>query len=225
MPVEIWTICAGDPPPGPLSPFAERTHADWGTGSAADTVALRRVEDRNAARRVGAVAHHFSVPDCIYRRSAAGDLLYTQSVFTPVAPQEAELVDEIAGLLRSRLTAQDTVVCPLAIGGHIDHVLTRRAAEQLSRPLLYYADIPYLFKAGEPLAALTGGMPAAIYSVTEGGAHAWQDGIAAYASQLSTLFPSLIDMRLQIEGYRQQVGGIRLWLAQEGRLARQSAAA
>ncbi|MBA4379671.1 MAG: PIG-L family deacetylase, partial [Anaerolinea sp.] len=28
--VEIWTVCTGDPPEGPLSPFAEVLHAEWG---------------------------------------------------------------------------------------------------------------------------------------------------------------------------------------------------
>jgi len=31
--VAVWSICAGDPPPGRLSPFARSLQARWGTGS------------------------------------------------------------------------------------------------------------------------------------------------------------------------------------------------
>ena len=46
--VEIWTVCAGAIPPGPLSPFAAELHARWGTGMA--SVEARRAEaEREAA--------------------------------------------------------------------------------------------------------------------------------------------------------------------------------
>ena len=50
--VEIWTICAGNPPAGPISEYAMGMHKIWKTGSAQETVELRRIEDQNAARRV-----------------------------------------------------------------------------------------------------------------------------------------------------------------------------
>ena len=34
IPVEIWTICAGDAPPGPLSQLAQDCHVQWGTQTA-----------------------------------------------------------------------------------------------------------------------------------------------------------------------------------------------
>ena len=33
--VSIWTICAGEPPVAPLSPFAESLHDRWQTGAEA----------------------------------------------------------------------------------------------------------------------------------------------------------------------------------------------
>ena len=81
--VEIWTIFAGYPSPGPLSELAARIHAQWGTGDARQTVDLRRAEDRAAAALVGATARHFSNPDCIYRTDGAGSFLYTEDVFDP----------------------------------------------------------------------------------------------------------------------------------------------
>ena len=212
MPVEIWTICAGDAPPGPLSPFAEKTHADWQSGSAAETVALRRVEDRHAARRVGAVAHHFPIPDCIYRRSNSDEYLYPETVFTAVHSfDQSFLSDDITRMLEFRLTPQDTVVCPLSLGNHVDHQLTRLAVERLKRPLLYYADTPYLFNHPRDLPVKAAGMTDTLFSVTEGGLLAWQEGIAAYASQISGLFPSVDGMRAEIAKYWGLSRGIRIW--------------
>src|SRR5512136_66244 len=51
---EIWTIFAGDPPPGPLSEFAQQTHVLWGITSGEDMVAMRRAEDITAAGIVDA---------------------------------------------------------------------------------------------------------------------------------------------------------------------------
>lgn len=212
MPVEIWTLCAGDPPAASLSRFATRTHADWNTGNAAETVALRRVEDRNAARQVGAVAHHFPIPDCLYRRHpVSGRALYTRTVFRSPARAEAPIADQMAGLIRARLTEEDTLVSPLGLGRHIDHTLTRRAAEMLERPLLYYADVPYLFRQPDQLPVFSRGLTSLDYSISREGLRAWQKGIAAYVSQISGLFPDADAMHASIKDYWAARRGIALW--------------
>lgn len=212
MPVEIWTVCAGDPPAARPSRFAARTHADWGTGSAAETVALRRVEDRNAARQVGAVAHHFPIADCIYRRHpASARALYTRTVFRAPARVEAPLAAQLTALIAARLTPEDTLVCPLGLGRHIDHTLTRQSAEMLARPLLYYADMPYLLRHPGQLPRLTRGMSPLHYTITRDGLRAWQKGIAAYASQIGGLFPDFDAMRSSIKEYWAIRRGIALW--------------
>jgi LmbE family N-acetylglucosaminyl deacetylase len=211
MPVEIWTICAGDPPVGELSPFAEMLHRQWRSGSASETVALRRVEDRIAARRVSAVTQHFSIPDCIYRRSKTGDALYSKSVFVRVRKSEFELVDEIAKMLKARIKPQDTLVCPLAIGGHVDHVITRRAVEKLGRKGLYYADIPYYLNYPNKLKYRAKGLNAVHNAVEAEALHPWQNAIADYASQMSGLFKSDADMRARMEEYWSRTRGINLW--------------
>ncbi len=219
IPVEIWTICAGDPPPGPLSPLAQVCHFQWGTQTAEETVALRREEDRAAAARVGAGALHFGFADCIYRRSPTGDLLYTEDVFAARHPLEAELDAEIATALEVELRPDDRLVCPLTIGNHVDHVLTREAAERLGRTLLYYTDIPYLLNHPEAQESATKGLRADLLSVSEDGLAAWQDGIAAYRSQILMLFETEDKMREAIRLYwasrhgfvLSEGEGVQLW--------------
>lgn len=210
--VEIWTICAGDPPPGPLSEFARKTHQDWDTGNAAETVTLRRKEDAAAAAIVGAKTRHFGIPDCIYRRSPEGDPLYVENVFAPLDPLEAGLDREIAAALERKLRPGDVLVCPLGVGGHLDHRLTRAAVELLGRPAWYYADIPYLLDHPEALEPVVHGLvEAKPFPVSESGLAAWQAGCAAYKSQLLGLFPNEEQMRAAIRSYCMDKGGVRLW--------------
>jgi LmbE family N-acetylglucosaminyl deacetylase len=211
IPVEIWTICAGTPPSGPLSPFSQALHDNWKTGSPEETVSLRRIEDQNACRRVGALAVHFPVPDCIYRRSKTGSLLYEQGVFGGLNPRDEAVVDEVLTLLTSRINQYDVLVCPLGIGSHVDHLIVRTALERLNRPLWYYADIPYFFRHPDSLPRATGGLSVKNFYVSQEGLQAWQESIAAHKSQISVLFDDEADMRQKIRQYAKNYDGLRLW--------------
>lgn len=215
MPVEIWTVCAGDPPPGPTSSLAEEMHQTWKTASALETVQLRRVEDQNAARRVGARVVHLPIPDCIYRRSGTGNLYYPESVFVIPNPREQELAEQIAALLADRLSQYDTLVCPLTIGGHVDHRITRAALELLNRPLWYYADIPYALRHPEELPPAVDGLAGKRFYISSQALKAWQDSIAAHTSQIPSLFTDLNEMKELIRDYKLQNDGLLLWEPEE----------
>ncbi|MCS7010123.1 MAG: PIG-L family deacetylase [Anaerolineales bacterium] len=212
--VEIWTICAGSPPPAPLSPLAQRIHLLWRTGSAEETVHLRREEDRQAAARLGANILHGPLPDCIYRRAPNGEALYTQGVFVPWSPLERNLPAQIAAWLSEHLTPEDVLVSPLAIGGHVDHLLVRLAAERLERALRYYADVPYVLKAAAVLQSITTGLASTLHPVSENGMQAWAEAVAAYRSQLFMLFKTEGRMKSALRRYARQHGGLRLWYSQ-----------
>ena len=211
IPVEILTVNAGDPPPGPDSELITRIHTVWKTGTPQETVALRRIEDQNAANQVGAMVRQLSIVDAIYRRTNTGSLMYTQDVFDPIHPREAAIVEEVALQVARALDETDTIVCPLALGGHVDHIITRRAVESLGHSLWYYADIPYLFSHESELAPATDGMNVKTFFISEQGLLAWQQGIAAHASQLSSLFSDRQDMETHIKDYRMSHSGLRLW--------------
>ena len=213
MPVEIWTVCAGDAPPGPLSALAKASHQQWNIEAAEDLVPVRRIENQEAATLVGAETVNFSIPDCIYRRSSAADLLYPTDVFVPIHTDEKNLDAEIAGSLTSELQPDDVIISPLAIGGHVDHVLTRLAAEHLNRPIRYYADIPYLIKNPEMLVPATKGLIGTLYPISENGLGIWQESIAAYATQILMLFDTREKMQNAIRIYWENQRGVQLWNA------------
>ena len=208
---EIWTILAGDPPPGPLSEFARQNHALWGVASGEQTVAMRRVEDEAAASLVGAYLLHFDIPDCIYRRSPKGEYLYTETVITSLHPADRNLPKRIAAALRTKLRKDDRLVCPLALGGHVDHVLVRQAAEALHRPLFYYADVPYVLNNPQTLEPAITAFESQFHQVSETSLDAWLEGVAAYRSQVDSLFKGEGTLSDAIRSYSAGESGIRLW--------------
>lgn len=209
--VENWTLCAGRLPPGELPAFAAHKHAVWGVGR--EVVAARRAEDRAACAAVGASARGWTLPDCIYRRLPDGAPLVSgeDDLWVPVHPGEQRLLASLRAWLRRGLRPDDRLVVPLSLGNHVDHRLVRAAAEGLRRPLYYYADYPYVQRSGlwRPY-----GLPTAqIYAcpVSEEGLAAWQQGVAAYTSQVDDLFGSRERMRQLLREFWQRSGGSFLW--------------
>ncbi len=206
---EIWTICAGDPPPGPLSPFAESLHERWGSGR--EAMAARRAEDIESCARLGASHRHFSIPDCIYRHSEqSGEHFYPSetSLTGPMHPDEQSLVRRLRKTLKETLTPEVRLVCPLGLGNHVDHQLTRAAAESLHTPLWYYAEYPYIREIPhwEPK-----DMPPSVYPISAESITTWQDAVAAHGSQISTFWENIPEMRREILAYAREMKGIVLW--------------
>jgi len=205
----IWTICAGDAPPDPLSPFAESLHERWGTGG--DAIVARRAEDIESCTILGASYRHLSAPDCIYRRSEqTGEYLYTSesSLTGPLHPDEESLVRRLSQTLKAALTPEVSLVCPLGLGNHVDHQLARAAAERLNIPLWYYADYPYIrdIPDWEPE-----NLKPIQHQISDEGVTAWQDSVAAHRSQISTFWKNIPEMRAEILDYARQMKGIILW--------------
>jgi LmbE family N-acetylglucosaminyl deacetylase len=211
--VSIWTICAGDPPPGNLSPFAESLHARWETGT--QSMPVRRAEDIVSCQQLGADYMHFDLPDCIYRRSpVSGEPLYASEadLWIPVKAEEEPLIDLLATQIRDRLPVEASVVSPLTLGDHVDHRLTRAAASRLQLPLWFYADYPYVLQT-ENMKALDN-FQAEITPISPGGIRAWQAAVAAHQSQISTFWASLTEMRQAIQYYAQKMGGVPVFISQ-----------
>jgi LmbE family N-acetylglucosaminyl deacetylase len=233
--VTIWTVCAGEPLPGAFSDFAQMHHIRWESGERA--VAYRQLEDRLACQRVGAAYHYLPVPDCIYRRpgedyfgkrpkrkarrsaldspvAGPDEHLYTtlEAILGPLKPEEDGLVSQLTAELSGTLPPGSQVVCPLALGGHADHRLTRRAAEALDRALWYYADFPYVLRSAAQVAELQcRGWRPTTRPISPAGVEAWYEAMLAHKSQISTFWDDLPALRSALENYLAQNGGATLW--------------
>ena len=254
--VVVMTVCAGVPPRQAISPYAALLHRRWGRPPAAgaDTaavVAMRRAEDAVALARVGAEGVYLDVPDVIYRRTGSGDWVVHDdaSLVGGSHPGEADLVDALAE--RFDLLAPEardanaappvlpTVYAPLAVGNHVDHWLTRRAAEAwagrrrwVAGRLVYYEDYPYAEQAAAIGAAIG---PSAEHPRGETG-HRWRSAavslddsdmaaktaaIAAYASQISSFWADEAAMADAVRAFGAARAGAgesaeRVWLRRPG---------
>jgi len=206
----IWTVCAGEADPTALSPFAQALHSRWGISPGA--AASRREEDMRACKRLGAAYRYFPIPDCIYRGGREPLYPSEESLWGELHPAESSLVKMLSAVLLQELPQEAGLVCPLALGHHVDHQLTRRAAEAAGRPVWYYADYPYALQAAAELEGLKqAGWQAIQFPVTEPGLQAWLEAVACHASQISTFWAGLEEMQQAIRDYSSSQGGVELW--------------
>jgi LmbE family N-acetylglucosaminyl deacetylase len=212
--VEVITVFTGDPPIGPLTPFAQTLHERW--QAIPDD---RRREDVVSLKLLGAQAIHWPYPDAIYRRDSVGEAaLYDSepSIFDEVAAADAATIESIARRLAS-IDSRARCYVPLTAGYHVDHQIVRRAAESLGRELIYYEDYPYAEVPGKVEAALDdGSWRMELVRLGDEAVRAKARAILAYRSQLSTFFESESEMEQRVRAYATRVGGEvgpaeRLW--------------
>jgi LmbE family N-acetylglucosaminyl deacetylase len=221
--VLVVTVMAGDPASRPSSQFAQSLHQRWQLES--NTVEARRAEDAAACRVLGADWQHWDFLDCIYRIEPETERpLYTsdEGLFGEIDPADFGLIDKLVGKM-TLLPAHEQLYVPLTLGHHVDHQLTRQAAERafpaaertFSAPsLLYYEDYPYAERtAAEQFAAQeAGSWQAKVIELTENGVAARINAIQCFKSQLSTFFKNGQDLAHQVRIYIETVGGERVWM-------------
>jgi 2'-N-acetylparomamine deacetylase len=213
--VEIWTICAGDPPADkPLTEYARMLHGFWNIGE--DVPLKRSLEDAACCRVLGASAYRrYTLPDNIYRYLPGSEealIKENEDQFKPLEPIESQLIPPVTDFLRKNCPEGCELVAPLAIGSHRDHVLTRTAAERLGTPLWHYADYPYLIYGEHDLADWVPSKAEAFsLEISPAGLKAWQDGFACQRSQIPLLWVDEEDMRRSIEKYLLSGYGHTLW--------------
>jgi len=216
--VSIWTICGGKPPHRDLSDYAQLHHERWVTD--AQAVEQRRAEDMASCAVMKASYRYFNIPDCIYRpRQKKIPHYYTSGadIFGTVHPAEKKnLVRKLTQIFIKEIQPGTQVVCPLTLGNHVDHQITRwaveRAANHLDVSLLYYADYPYAAQQPEQIDCYQQrGWQCNHYNISQGGLEAWCASIEAHHSQTSTFWTDLETMRKDIQAYSRLQKGLCLW--------------
>ncbi len=148
--VRVVTIFAGDPDDEAAElPFARYQHRLWGFPPR--PMALRRAEDVAACVQLGLRPEdvvHLPFLDAVYRRTPAGAAMYPsdEALFGDVHPDDAGLDEKIAEALVPLLGGATRIVAPAGVGHHVDHLLVRRAAEQVRQnghEIVYYEELPY----------------------------------------------------------------------------------
>jgi LmbE family N-acetylglucosaminyl deacetylase len=204
----VITIFGGDRPSVvPLSAFARGLHQRWQLGD--DAPAQRRDEDRAACDRLGCYLIHLPFADAVYRLDAHGQYLYAseEAIFGEV--RDGEVIDRVAEAIEARRqqVANARLVVPLTAGRHVDHVITRLAAERLNAESIYYEDYPYT-EQPERMAHVWGSHEwvSEAIGLSEAALHAKIEAFLCHRSQISTFYHDDEEVRQRMRAYAELVG-------------------
>jgi LmbE family N-acetylglucosaminyl deacetylase len=174
--------------PGPRG-FALACQLDKGLGPEVDYMALRREEDAQAMRALGAEPAWLPFREAPHRGYASAPAL-----FAGVRDDDA-VVDELAPALAALLGEHRPALAllPQCIGGHADHVQAVRAFDRAGwdGPALWWRDFPYVVRDASPREPLRGRMaalPEREVALAPAEAAAKHGACLAYASQLGFQF-------------------------------------
>lgn len=151
--VTILTVFSGSIDAAILPPLAKWFHSICGLED--DAMEIRRFEDQKACTVVNANYIHLNLHECLYRLDEEGHPRYTieESIFCSDASNEQDIIDLICLMLseHGNLNEFDEILIPLGIGRHVDHLIVRKALENLvtadnldQKKILYYEDTPYV---------------------------------------------------------------------------------
>lgn len=126
--------------------FALACQLDKGLSADVDYMALRRQEDLQACATLDATPVHLPLLEAPHRGYANAAAL-----FASVLPKD-NVEDRVRAMLTTVLAdvRPDVMLAPSAIGGHVDHVIVRRAVDAIAdaRRLWLWEDWPYVDRSG-----------------------------------------------------------------------------
>jgi LmbE family N-acetylglucosaminyl deacetylase len=209
VPTKIVTVFSDQiSDPAKFTEYARSLHARWGTGD--EPYRARKIEDTNACRLLHAEQVHLGFHDCIYRTLPDGSPVVSSDnqLFGDINPGEEGLIRSVAKKIANIGTGKCVCVCPLGLGHHIDHQITRRAAEMNLKPL-YYADLPYALTL--PVQIFPG-MTRLSFDLPDANATQWARANLIYTSQTSSFWKSPPEMVEQYNAFMVAYNGWPLWM-------------
>jgi LmbE family N-acetylglucosaminyl deacetylase len=205
-PITVATVFTAAGPP----PHTHAARSFMRQCAAADAAALfedRRAEDLDVVREIGADPVHLDETDALYRRRSVPEPVERLGRLVPelvhryptfrfdIAKGRVSRGDRVlVRQLRTRVsklmsrTAAELVFCPVGVGRHVDHLITRAVGDVAGRRTVYYSDFPYnQFAEADP----------AFLAARDLVPWTWDEGIGAkerlihgYRTQADALFPA-----------------------------------
>ena len=221
------TLCTADAPANwQASSAAAHVHAEWQLGD--QPYPARRAEDLKACAQLGIKPLHLGLPDAVYRFDPSGSPLYTDNfmggklAFFDLSTTLEQAARALRIMLYERVGLSDLqLYCPLTLGGHVDHLLLRRAVESLQSVLnlhiCYYEDYPYGEYNDARSHPATRNLTPRVYPLTTADLDARISAILCYPSQLQPVFhlppgPQLNGaVATRVRVYSAGIGGERIW--------------
>ncbi|MGM7777461.1 PIG-L deacetylase family protein [Arthrobacter sp. KNU-44] len=193
--------------PAPYTRAARSFLRQCSAHDAGDLFEARRREDAAVFNDLGVQPIHLGATDALFRKReekmvrsgvlgrALPELVHRYPTYRfdialgRISRGDASLIsrlrDSVAGLIQQH--SADLVFCPVGVGRHVDHLITRMVGEAFTNHVVYYSDFPYdqTFQPDEAFLDRKGL-----------GSWLWEDRIPAkhrlvrkYATQADALFP------------------------------------
>lgn len=106
---------------------------------------FRRREDLKAVQSLNSHLLSMGYPDAALRCDDR-DFLYSSldNLFVDIEhSRKISVPDDLRIHVTSQIEPSDIVLAPLGLGGHIDHLITRKIAMTLDNPIAFYPEFPY----------------------------------------------------------------------------------
>ncbi len=207
------TVFAGELVDEMVGPLAAWKHERWKVTDAEQVLAVRRAEDADAARTLGAPVRWLGLPDAIYR----GDRYKSDpELFGALMGEELELAAHLAEEIRQLPEWREgtRVFVPLGVGSHVDHQLVFEAGRHLASlgaQVYAYEDCPYAIHTPAGVATRLTALGDAVGEpllVPIGVALERRlDSIACYKSQVPVIFRFTTDFRSTVAEFALKTGG------------------
>lgn len=182
--------------------FALACQLDKGLSPGVDYMALRREEDREAAKRLGASKILWlDLPEAPHRGYASAPEMFAGVL------EGDEAWRDVSGLLEDLLRTDnpDFLLAPQALGAHADHLQLVRAVRELDVPeaeVVWYRDAPYATRnpGSRPSPLLPAGLSEWSVDIAET-LEAKLAACAAYTTQLGFQFGGEESMRQALTAF------------------------
>lgn len=183
-------------PSQPLTPFADRMHAEWGM-SADQVITGRRSEEAESSRILGVRDVFLPFRDAIYR---GDNYLNDEELFGSPKGTDSDLPERIVLALGQEGFQREStrVYAPLASGFHVDHQLAFLAGLMLDQEgwdVWFYEDLPYSLLRGRVDERVARSGVDLEVAGTVDVSSVWAkkiDAIMAYPSQLKVIFETYV---------------------------------
>ncbi len=145
----------------------------------------------------------------MYRADENGQPLYDseEAIFGEI--RETTIIDRVAEALRPRVRKvfNARLVIPLTAGSHVDHVITRLAAERLNEDAIYYEDYPYA-EQPERMTHVWGSneWDSESIGLSADALHAKIEAFLQHRSQISTFYRDDEEVQKRMRAYAELVG-------------------
>lgn len=147
FPVTILTIF-NKGSSGPLTPQAETFIRSSGFKNQKSLFDAFDKEDARAMASLGVGFKHMGFIDAAFRKDERGRSIYNgvAEQFAGIISQKDDgLIKSVFNAIKKTVKRPDNIifVCPVGIGGHVDHIIVREVVRRFKSPTIYWQDIPY----------------------------------------------------------------------------------